>query len=113
MTEEIYNGLPTLSLMPLAETQFKVVKQIGITIPRKGMYSDIQPKVFSEKDGGFDVLNNENILYLPSVTKILLAINKYPNLKQNQVFTPLSFEFSDTEVHIQGSVLEILKIKEV
>jgi len=110
MDEQIFNGLPTLSLMPLTETQFRVVKQLSITIPRKGIYSEIQPKVFNEKDGGFDVLNDD-VLYLPSITKILLATNKYPDLKQNQIFTPLSFEFSDDDVRIRGSIIEIIKVK--
>jgi len=113
MEEKIFNGLPTLSLLPLAETQFKVVDKISITIPRRGIYEDLQPKVFSEGDGGFDIVNDANIIYLPSITKVLLATNKYPTLKQNQVFTPFSFEFTDDEVKIQGSILEIIKIKGV
>jgi len=113
MEEKIFNGLPTLSLMPLAETQFKVVDEISISIPRRGIYEDLQPKVFSEKDGGFDILNDGNIVYLPSITKVLLATNKYPKLKQNQVFTPLYFGFTEDEVQIQGSILEIIKVKGV
>ena len=112
MKEKIFNGLPTLSLMPLTEAQFKVVDKINIIIPRSGVYEDIQPKVFSEKDGAFNILNDD-IIYLPSITKVLLATNKYPVLKQNQVFTPLYFEFTEDEVQIQGSILEIIKVKGV
>ena len=112
MEEKIITGLPTLSLLPLTETKFKVIDQIKIILQRKGKYNNIAPKIFGEDTGSFDILAN-NILYLPSITKVLLAAGKYPILEQNQVFTPLSFEFEDNEVIINGSILEIVSISEV
>lgn len=110
MEAEIVTGLPTLSLMPLTETRFKVVDQLKIIVPREGKYRDINSDIFKEGDGSFNILDN-NTLYLPSITKVLLATGRYPNLNQNQVFTPFSFEFEEDTVVIQGSILEIISIK--
>ncbi len=107
---DVYEGLPTLSLLPLANTRFKVVGSTKIILPREGSYYKLSPKVFSEEHGDFKVLDN-NVLYLPSITKVLLATNNYPRLKQNQIFSPYSFEFTDDSVIIQGSVLEILSVE--
>lgn len=111
MEDKIYQGLPTLSLLPLANTKFKVVGTAIIELPREGNYHELQPKVFDEDHGDFKLLDND-ILYLPSITKILLATGKYPSLAQNQVFSPLSFEFKDEVVVVQGSVLEILVVEQ-
>lgn len=110
MTQEIHNGLPSMSLLPLANANFMVIQNISISLPRKGNYHELLPEIFDEAHGDFNILDN-NILYLPSITKVLLAVNKYPALKQNQIFTPSSFEFKDDSVTINGSILEILNIE--
>ena len=107
---DVYEGLPTLSLLPLVNTRFKVVGSTKITLPREGSYYKLLPEVFSEEHGDFKVLDND-ILYLPSITKVLLATNNYPKLKQNQIFSPYSFEFTDDSVIVKGSILEILSVE--
>lgn len=109
---EVYKGLPTMSLLPLVNTNFKIIKTIKLDIPRKGAYNKIAPAVFGEDDGEFDLLSND-ILYLPAITKILLAVGKYPQLNQNQIFTIRSFEFEEDLVVIQGGILEIITIETV
>jgi len=111
MTIDVHNGVPSLSLLPLANVNFVVVKNISFSIPRKGNYHNLSPEIFDEVHGDFDILDND-ILYLPSITKVLLAVNRYPDLTQSQIFTPLSFEFTDDEVIISGSVLEIINLEE-
>lgn len=109
ISDKVYEGLPTLSLLPLVNTQFKVIKSIEIIVPREGNYHEMQPKVFKELHGDYKLLSN-NILYLPSITKVLLATNNYPKLEGNQLFAPYSLEFTDDTVIIQGSILEIIKV---
>lgn len=111
MTDQVYEGLPTLSLLPLTNTQFKVVGSTKITVPRAGNYHEMQPKVFEKEHGDYNLLDNDT-LYLPAITKVLLATNNYPKLEGNQLFAPFSFEFSDDEVVITGSVLEIIKVEQ-
>lgn len=111
MTEEIYEGLPTLSLLPLINAQFKVIGDIQIIIPREGNYHEMQPEVFDKDSGSYKLLDND-LLYLPAITKVLLATNSYPNLERNQLFAPLSFEFKEDTVKIQGSILEILTVEQ-
>lgn len=110
MANQIYQGLPTLSLLPLNNTKFKVVNQIRITLPREGNYHELQPKVFEESHGDFKLLDND-ILYLPAITKVLLATNSYPRLETNQLFAPLSLQFDEEEVIVMGSILEIIEVE--
>lgn len=107
MIETIYEGLPTLALLPVHNIKFKQVKELVITIPRSGNYNELNPDVFGTDAGEFDILNAE-MLYVPSITKVLLATSKYPALKLNQIFAPAILIFNDEEVEIRGSVLEIV-----
>lgn len=111
MTDQIYEGIPTLSLLPLANTQFKVVNSLKIVVPRKGNYHEMQPKVFEKEHGDYNLLDNDT-LYLPAITKVLLATNNYPKLAGNQLFAPFSLEFEKDTVVIKGSILEIMKVQE-
>ena len=48
---------------------------------------DLAPEIFNEEDGEFEILSAENnILYMPSITKVLFAISQYHDLKFNQFF---------------------------
>jgi len=109
---EVHTGLPTLSMLPMVNTNFMVVEKVEIEVPRSGNYHDVSNGVFGDDSGDFDLLSND-VLYLPSITKVLLAVNKYPNLKQNQLFTPSSLEFFEDVVKIRGSILEIINIERV
>jgi len=107
-----YTGLPTMSLLPLTNVEFSQIKEIEIVIPRAGNYADLDIDLFKEVDGKFNILDTKSsTLYLPSITKVLLASNKYPELAPNQLFTPSSFTFTTDSVVIKGSILEIFKIK--
>lgn len=112
MEQEVFKGLPTLSLLPLVNTDFKVIKTVQFNIPKKGVYNELSPEIFLEDSGEFNLFDNDT-LYLPSITKVLLAIGKYPELKQNQIFTIASLEVDKEVVIVTGSILEILKIEAV
>ena len=112
MTQEnIYVGLPTMCLLPLNKTRFKTIGSLNITITRRGVYNEIAPEIFDKDSGEFDLLTNDTI-YLPSITKVLLAEKKYPSLKANQIFSPFGFVFDDETVSIEGMVLEILNVEQ-
>ena len=100
---EVYSGVPTLSLFPMKNCKFKVVQQIEIEIPLKGDYNKIAPELFPDESGEFDF--SEDFIYLPAITKVLLAIGQYPDLESNQVFTPLGLELREDTVAIPGSIL--------
>lgn len=105
-----FTGVPTMCLLPLNNTKFKVVSSFGISIPRSGVYNELAPEVFDETFGAFNLLTDNNILYIPAITKVLLATNKYPKLEANQVFAPSVVSFEDDVVIIEGTILEILNI---
>jgi len=109
-TEEPHVGTPTMVMFPARNFHFRVSKnEYEITIPRKGNYHEIAPEVFSEEDGDFMVYDEENaIMYLPALTKILFAVNKYPKLEANQLFAPIALLLDEKEVHIIGQVIEML-----
>lgn len=110
MDDNVYVGLPTMCLLPLNKTHFKTVGNLKIEVPRSGNYNTIAPEVFNTDSGDFDLLAND-IFYLPAITKVLLATGKYPELKANQIFAPAAFSFEDSNVIIEGTILEILNVE--
>ena len=103
-------GTPTMVMFPARNFHFRVAKnEHEIVIPRKGNYHEIAPEVFSEEEGDFMVYDEENaVMYLPAITKILFAVEKYPDLAANQLFAPVALLFDEEEVHIIGQVVEML-----
>lgn len=111
-------GTPTMMLLPARNYRFKVYqKEHSIKIPRKGAYKDFDDKLFSEKDGEFDILrcdeeSNSYSLYMPSISKVLFAASQYPALKDNQAFTPLVMLIREDEIEIVGNIIEMLRGEE-
>lgn len=111
MSEDIvFTGVPTMCLLPLNNTRFKIVGKTQINLPRSGNYDEIAPDIFSDEDDSFDLLTPSNLLNIPSITKVLLATDKYPKLGPNQIFVPSTFLFEEANLIIDGMVLEILSI---
>lgn len=105
-------GTPTLALFPARNYRFKVVKkEHKITVPRKGTYTDLSD-IFTEDDGMFNLYDEENkVMYLPAISKVLFGVSKYPDLKNNQIFAPIALVFSEETVDIIGQVVEMLPAK--
>jgi len=107
-------GTPTMLLLPARNYKFKVYqKNHSIKIPRKGVYKDLDDKVFSESSGGFNILEHLEdsdvyTMYMPAISKVLFAVSQYPDLKDNQAFTPLVMIIREDEVEIVGNVIEML-----
>jgi len=109
--KNIHMGTPTMVLLPAANYLFKIhKKEYKITIPRAGMYSDIDSEMYKEEDGEFMLLDEKSkVMYMPAVSKILFATKKYPKLKPTQLFAPLAFVFKKKEVDIIGQIVEMLE----
>lgn len=109
--ENVHYGTPSMILLPSANYKFTVSEEkYSITIPRSGKYNDIDPDFFSEEDGVFNMFDEKSkVLWLPSISKVLYATKKYPDLKANQLFAPLSLKFKKSEVEIIGQVIEVLQ----
>jgi hypothetical protein len=45
---------------------------------------------------------------MPAISKILFATSQYPDLKDNQAFTPIAMVFKRDEVEIIGNVIEMV-----
>lgn len=107
-------GTPTMMLLPARNYKFKVYqKNYSIKIPRKGIYKDLDDRVFSENDGGFNILeyledSDIYTIYMPAISKVLFAVSQYPDLKDNQAFTPLAIIVREDEVEIVGNIIEML-----
>ena len=102
-------GTPTMVLLPAQNYAFKVkCASYTIEIPREGTYHAIDPEFFSEQDGEFSLLDtNSNVLYMPSISKVLFAAKKYPDLAPNELFAPVALIFSSDKVKLVGQVLEM------
>lgn len=115
MEEKIKNaGILSMVMLPARNNTFftENKRYYTITIPRKGKYEDIDPTFFKDSDGEFDILNDENILFLPSITKVLFAGKQYPDLADNQLFVPLTLTFREDFVDIVGQIITLVSDEE-
>ena len=103
-------GTPTMVMFPSRNFNFRASKtEFKITIPRKGNYHKLAPEMFPEEDGDFMVFDEEDsVMYLPALTKILFAVGKYPALKSNQLFAPIAMLINEDTVDIVGQLVEML-----
>lgn len=110
MKDKIIQGTPPMVFLPARNYVFRVSKEnYIISIPRKGEYNEIAPDLFSKEDGKFNIYDeNSGILYTPSITKVLFAASKYPDLKFNEFFAPYSIKINKDEVSIVGNIVEML-----
>lgn len=108
-------GTPTPMMLPARNYKFSVHDQEhSLTIPRKGKYVDLDDKMFTEKDGDFNVMQYSrkeaaHILYLPDLSRVLFATAQYPDLKDTQAFTPIALIIKKDTVEIVGNVIEMMK----
>jgi hypothetical protein len=110
MEDKYMKGTPPLCAVSARDYIFKVNDANYIVeIPRKGTYSDVAPDVFEAIDGGFNIYDEESkILYLPSITKVLFAVGKYPKLDVNQLFVPYSIKTGDDIVTLVGQIITMV-----
>lgn len=110
--EEIQEGLPNLLFVPARKYKFKVSKErYVISFPRKGAYKELNDKFFDEESGEFNILDENNVLFTPALTKVMLARGNYPELKDTEAFVPIAIVFEEEEVKIFGNVIEMLNEK--
>jgi len=104
-------GIPTMALMPSKNYHFKVLAdKYKITLNKKGKYIDLDKDFFSEKDGNYAIVDDDNKIFnIASLTKILFGARKYPSLKGNQLFCPISLVVNEDTVDIFGQVVEMLE----
>lgn len=106
---KIMKGTPPAVLLPAKNYLFKVLSDHYIVeIPRKGNYHDLAPDFFPEESGEFDILTEQGVLFMPSITKVLFATKKYPDLDYNQLFVPHTFEFKEDTVVVIGQVIGLI-----
>lgn len=109
------NGTPTMMLLPARNYGFKVYdNNYSIIIPRKGTYKDLDAAFFKEEDGEFDILSRkdgaeEDILFMPSLSKVMFATAKYPKLENGQAFVPTVILFRKDEVELIGNIIQMTK----
>lgn len=115
MGDKTVIGTPPLLFLPAKNYKFNVNDEnYIIRVPRKGNYKDLDPNFFTEEDGSFNILDvDTNTLYLPSITKVLFACNKYPYLEDNQFFVPYVINFDEEEVLITGQIISLFIEEEV
>lgn len=111
--DDLIVGTPTMALLPARKYLFKLLsgdnKSITITVPRKGSYHDLDKETYSKEDGSFHIYDEKNnVIYIPSISKVLFGINKYPDLKANQLFLPEVFVINEDTVDVVGKVIEMV-----
>lgn len=110
MSANKVGGVPSMVMMPARPYTFELNEGMFlITLPRKGKYVDLDPEFFDTNSGEFNILDENNTLFLPSIIKVLFACKKYPDLTDDQVFVPISLKFKNDEVDIIGQVVRFTK----
>jgi len=108
-------GTPTPMMLPARNYKFKVYDQeYTVTVPREGKYVDLDDKMFTEEDGEFNLMQysrkeKAHILYLPTLSRVLFATSQYPDLEDNQAFTPVALVIKKDVVEIVGNLIEMVK----
>ena len=105
-------GIPTMALLPSNNFYFQVSEnKYKIVVPRKGKYVDLDPKVFSEEDGEFEIINDGGtVVNIGVITRVLFATHRYPSLKKSYLFCPLAIAVNeDDQVEIYGQVVNMLE----
>ena len=109
--EDVYiKGTPPMAMLPAKNYVFKVNEgYLEIRLPRKGNYYDLDPEFFPEDAGEFNIFDETSkTLHLHTLTKVLFAISKYPDMKFNQFLIPYSFKFEDEEVILIGQIMDMM-----
>lgn len=108
-------GTPTMMLLPARHYTFKVYENdYSIIIPRKGFYNDLDDVFFKKEDGEFEILahvesENGEVLFMPSLSKVMFASAKYPKLENDQAFVPIAIIFREEEVELVGNIIQMIK----
>lgn len=114
MTEaKVHYGTPSMILLPSAKYKFTVDKNVySIVIPRSGTYHELDEEFFAEEEGEFNIYNDEGLVDIPAISKVLYATKQYPDLAANQLFAPLYLHIREDSVEIVGQVIDVLQPKE-
>jgi len=93
-------GTPPIGLLPKNNYKFNIgSKEIIINIP-------IDDDIVGISDI-FDAENN--IFYMCNISDILIKLELYPKLKQNQLFSPTVVLFKKKAVEIIGNVITMIE----
>jgi hypothetical protein len=69
----------------------------------------LAPEIFDQEDGSYNIFDEgTSVLYMPSITKVLFAEHKYPDLEVNQLFVLLGIKLHTETVDIVGQIIEIM-----
>lgn len=114
MENKIMKGTPPMAMLPAKDYFFKVNSEgFEARMPRRGNYHALAPDFFSEDAGDFNIYDEKSkILYLPSITKVLFAISKYPALDPDQFLIPYIVKFEDDEVVLIGQIVTIVAVND-
>ena len=110
MPDKIVKGTPPMMMLPAKNYFFKVHEdRHRLTIPRTGVFKDLDPSFYSEESGEFKIYDPETgHLDVAAVGQVLFATQQYPDLTQGQFFVPFSMVLTEQEIHILGQVIEIM-----
>jgi hypothetical protein len=108
--DEMVVGMPTMVMFPAGNYCFRVTEdKHKITIPSKGVFKDLAPGVFTDEKDKFKIYDEENeVFYLATLTKVLFAVSKYPDLSDDQFFAPMVLLFNEDTIDIVGKVIEVV-----
>ena len=111
-----YSGLPPAVLLPARNYVYKEESGIvSIVLPKEGKFIDIDPTFndnFKSNGERYNLVRktrDENeVLYLPDISRVLFAKKYYPALDDHQVFILIGVEIKKDSVVLHGKIVSIL-----
>lgn len=113
MEDTYIKGTPPMVMLPAKNYVFKVNEgHFEVRLRRKGRYHDVDPDFFPEDAGEFNIFDEETkTICLHTLTKVLFAMSKYPDMKFNQFLVPMIIKFEDEEVVLIGQIMDMMVTK--
>lgn len=118
MSEETIQGLPGCVLLPSRLYNFKLLQDdVSIEIPISGDFKTWYPDINTDHPTKFHCVGTEDDsigLSMLMLTDVLVASEKYPDLKDGQVFTikAVIIDYTLNTLVIEGLILEFCPVKE-
>ncbi len=102
--EKIVVGMPSANFLPLAKYKFKHLTGLAsLTVPVRGTFPED-----SGFKGEFDICPSVGIILFGTLTQVMLALGKYPNLEEGQRFILSGLELDGENILVIGRVVELV-----
>jgi len=113
MAEAVKGIAPGFLLLPAREYSWELIRKVEIRVPNEGSIQELVDNSMASKDVKFTgdddfAINDDNLVLLWELVKVLFAAAKYPDLNDNECLNVVAMGFEGNEVVLYGEVIRNL-----